>query len=61
MSWTSKLSKEDIAMIIKRYTRGDKVESIANDFGCHHSYPSLLARRLGISTRRGLTNQRYLK
>lgn len=57
----ARLSKEQKDQIAYQYLIGINVKVIAKDFGVHHSYPSLLARRRGLITRAGLTNTRYPK
>lgn len=57
--WTMRLTPEQQTQMLEAYQRGDPVIDIAERFGVHHSYPTLLARRRGIQTRSGRENCRY--
>jgi hypothetical protein len=57
--WSRRLTTDQQASLLEAYARGDHVIDIAQRFKVHHSYPTLLARRRGIPTRRRMENQRY--
>jgi len=46
------LSDEDRDEIVARYSKGEKTKKIAEAFGIHESYPSVLARRAGVQVRK---------
>lgn len=56
-----RLTKEQRSAILLDYIKGVPVKKLAAQYGCHHSYPSLLARRRGKPTRSGKFNMRYDK
>ncbi len=57
--WTQRLTDAQQSRVVELYTQGVPVSQIAQMIGCHHSYPTLLARRRGIPTRRQRRNERY--
>lgn len=57
--WANRLSKDQRDAVLDAYSKGVPVEKIAAEFGVHHTYPSLLARRRGLNTRMSKKNVRY--
>lgn len=61
MPWKGRLTEEQKTEMLQMYDDRVKVKDIAKHFDCHHSYPTLLARRRKKATRAGLKNKRYPK
>lgn len=54
------LTKEKREAILEAYLAGEKVAVIAALYGCHPSYPGLLATRLGYPSRWPETQRRNM-
>lgn len=52
-----KLTDEQETMLAACYARGTKVAIIGDEFGVHFSYPTRIAKRLGVPLRRSQQNR----
>jgi len=55
-----RLSRERKHEIINAYLAGEKVDLIAAQFGVHHTYPGILAKRYGKTLRGNLKPSRKI-
>lgn len=51
-----KLSRKALEALLNDYAKGVPVKEISRKYGVHHSYPTLLARRMGMKTRKERPN-----